>query len=263
LDTAGRIERIRLVDAQRHAGSLALYDGRVVPDRAFFATQRRFAERWAAVASVPIETAYLECTTWYRQAAGLERDFDPAHPEWLRLLAEVAASRDPDAVLHAWARAHERPMRSGPVLDSVWSPEDRTARVHFLAERRPEEQPLADALLPERRRELRDLVIRARAEHPEAEWLRGRSWLYGLEAYRRIFPPVFLAGLAVEAPDLQFLAVWGQLLDHRWRTRPGPSAHLLAAAEAASTTDDLEAAFPIPMWQTRAPLAQVAAAVGV
>jgi hypothetical protein len=233
----------------------------VVPDRAFFATQRRFAERWAAVASVPIETAYLECTTWYRQAAGLARDFDPAHPEWHRLLAEVAASPEPDAVVHAWALAHERTIQPGPVLDFVWDADDRTVRLHFLGERCHAGKPLADGQLPERRRELRALVTRARAEHPDAEWLRGRSWLYGLEAYRRIFPPAFLAGLAVEPPDLQFFAIWGQLLDHRWRTKPDPAARLLAAVEAASTTEELEAAFPIPMWETRAPLAQVAAAL--
>ena len=37
----------------------------MVPDRTFFGVQRRFAERWAVLASVPLETAYLECTTWY------------------------------------------------------------------------------------------------------------------------------------------------------------------------------------------------------
>lgn len=233
----------------------------MIPDREFFATQRRFAERWAAVASVPIETAYLECTTWYRQAAGLDRDFDPAHPDWQRLLGEVAASPDPDSVVHAWAVAHERPIGPGPVLDFVWSAADRTVRVHFLGERSRTERPLGRSQLPERRRELRELVTRAAAAHPDAEWLRGRSWLYGLEAYRRIFPPIFLAGLTVEPPDLQFLACWGQLLDRRWRTKPELAERLLSRVETASTPEELEAAFPLPMQQTRGPLAQVAAAL--
>lgn len=233
----------------------------MVPDRTFFATQQRFAERWAAVASVPIETAYLECTTWYHQVAGLGRDFDPFHPNWQRLVAEVAASSEPDAVVHAWAVARERPVEPGPVLDFAWSAEDRTVRINFLGERSRERSRLSDTHLVDRRRELSDLVMRAANNHPEAEALRGRSWLYGLEAYRRIFPPVFLAGLAVEPPDLQFLAIWGQLLHRDGSSRPEIAAGLLVAADEASTSAGLENAFPVPMWQTRASFVAVAEAL--
>ena len=106
----------------------------MVPDRSFFATQQRFAERWADLASVPIEAAYLECTTWYHQAAGLGRDFDPSHPDWQRLVAEVAVSPEPDAVVHAWAVARSRAVGPGAVLDFAWSAED-TDRTHQLSGR--------------------------------------------------------------------------------------------------------------------------------
>ena len=233
----------------------------VVPDRTFFATQQRFAERWADLASMPIETAYLECTTWYHQAAGLGRDFDPSHPVWQRLVAEVAVSPEPDAVVHAWAVAHKQAVGPGAVLDFAWSADDRTVRVNFLGERSPSSSPLSAMQLPVRKRELRDLVLRAADQHPEAELLRGRSWLYGLEAYRRIFPPVFLVGLEVEPPDLQFLAIWGQLLHRDGTSRPGVAAGLLVAADAAASTTDLERSFPVPMWQTTAPFAAVAEAL--
>ena len=233
----------------------------MVPDREFFAVQRQFAERWAAVASIPVEDAYLECTTWYHQAADLGRDFDPSHVDWQRLLAEVASGPDPDAVVHAWASANEKSFAPGPVLDFSWSAEDREVQLHFIGERSRTGNPLADDQLPERQAELRDLVRRAAAEHPDAEWLRGKSWLYGLASYRRIFPPIFLDGLAEEPPDTQFLAIWGQLLDRRWRTRPDVAAELLARAETAGTTAELEAAFPIPMRLTCVPLAEVAAAL--
>jgi hypothetical protein len=235
----------------------------VVPDRTFFATQQRFAERWADLASMPVETAYLECTTWYHQAAGLGRDFDPSHPDWQRLVAEVAVSPEPDAVVHAWAVAHRQAVGPGAVLDFAWSAEDRTVRINFLGERSRSSSPLSEMRLSERRRELRDLVLRAADRHPEAELLRGRSWLYGLEAYRRIFPPVFLAGLDVEPPDLQFLAIWGQLLYRDGSSRLGNAAGLLVAADAASSTTDLERSFPVPMWQTTAPFAAVADALGI
>ena len=147
----------------------------MVPDRAFFTVQRRFAERWAAIASVPIETAYLECTTWYRQAAGLGRDFDAEHPTWQELVAVVRNAADPDGVVHAAAVRNEPEVSSGPVLDWSWEAEDQTVRIHFIGERSLDGHPLARWHLPERQHELRDLVRGAALEHPEAAWLRGRS----------------------------------------------------------------------------------------
>ena len=176
-------------------------------------------------------------------------------------MAEVAAGADPDAVVHTWARASEKPVAPGPVLDFTWSAEDREVQLIFFGERCRTGDPLGDDQLPERRAELRDLVRRATTEHPDAVRLRGKSWLYGLASYRRIFPAVFLDGLTDGPPETQFLAIWGQLLDRRWRTRPDVAAELLARARTAGTTHELEAAFPIPMRLTRVPLAEVAAAL--
>ena len=231
----------------------------MVPDRAYFGVQRRFAERWAALASVPIETAYLECTTWYLQAAGLGREFDPDHPTWQELVAEVSASADPDGVVHAAALRNEPDVPPGPVLDWSWEADDQCVRLHFFPQRSAEGHPLAQRHLPERRREFRDLLRRAALEHPDAAWLRGRSWLYSIEAYRRIFPDVFIAGLEPLEPDLQFLACWGQLLDGAWRTRTDVASVLLRGIEIASTTDELEAAFPYAMQQSRVPFSSMVA----
>ena len=235
----------------------------MVPDRAYFAVQRRFAERWAALAPVPIETAYLECTTWYHQAAGLGREFDPRHPTWQKLIAEVSDSADPDGVVHAAALRNEPDVPPGPILDWSWDADDHTVRLHFFPQRSADGHPLAHRHLPDRQREFRDLVRRAALEHPDDAWLRGRSWLYSIEAYRRIFPDVFIAVLEPLEPDLQFLACWGQLLDGAWRTRTDVASVLLRGVEVASTTDELEAAFPHPMLQSRVPLSLVVAQVAL
>jgi hypothetical protein len=234
----------------------------MVPDRAYFAVQRRFAERWAALASVPTETAYLECTTWYHQAAGLGREFDPRHATWQKLIAEVSDSADPDGVVHAAALRNEPDVPAGPVLDWSWDADGQTVRLHFFPQRSADGHPLAHRHLPDRQREFRDLVRRAAIEHPGAAWLRGRSWLYSIEAYRRIFPEVFVAALEPLEPDLQFLACWGQLLDGAWRTRNDVASVLLRGVAVASTTNELEAAFPYAMQQSRVPFSSVVAQQG-
>ena len=113
----------------------ALVGSPMVPDRAYFAVQRQFAERWADVASVPIETAYLECTTWYLQAAGLGREFDPDHPTWQKLVAEVRLRPIPMAWSTRLPCGTSRMCRRDR---SSIGPGRRTigaVRIHFFGER--------------------------------------------------------------------------------------------------------------------------------
>ena len=218
----------------------------------FFGLQRRFADRWAELAPCPRDEAYLECTTWYHEVCQLGRDFDPNHPEWVRFLAGLHAAADPDTFVA------ERGQEMAPwtsVFDYAWDPEALTVRLHFLATGVADASPLAPDAVQARQREIRIVIGRALTEHPEAAWVRGRSWLYNLAAYRRLFPPSFIAGLTADEHDLQFLATWGQLVTRRGETRPAMVEPFLERVAAASTTTALEDAFPLRMLETRAPIA--------
>ena len=58
--------------------------------------------------------------------------------------------------------------------------------------------------------------------YAHATAVRGGSWLYHLEAYRRLFPPVYgdsrevLEGIS----HFQGTSSWGQFLDHREGVKP-------------------------------------------
>jgi hypothetical protein len=224
----------------------------MVPDRRYFAIQAAFAERWAAVTGIPLAQAYLECTTWYHQVGQFGRDFDATNRGWLQLMDRLSRTDDRPRVLHRMAIADRRATPDGPVLDYAWDPERAEVRLNFLGERSSgATSPLAISNREARRHELRELVARAMQEHPNARTIRGRSWLYSLEAYRRIFPPVFLANLAPVAPDLQFLACWGQFLDRKGRVRHESADAFLARLAGADTTAALLSAFPYAMLETR------------
>ena len=96
----------------------------MVPDRAFFGVQRQFAERWAAFASVPLETAYLECTTWCLRQPGRVGNSTPSIQPGRELVAEVRNAANPDGVVHAAAARNEPEVSTGPVLDWSWEAED-------------------------------------------------------------------------------------------------------------------------------------------
>ena len=101
--------------------------------------------------------------------------------------------------------------------------EDGRVRMHFYNLDTDEAGgPLAASKMARRKAELAAMVAHIRAAHPQAIGIQGRSWLYNLEAYRRLFPPVYGASrTALDGPPgLQGSSSWGQLIDSREAIRP-------------------------------------------
>lgn len=82
----------------------------------------------------------------------------------------------------------------------------------------------------------------------------GGSWLYNIEAYRRLFPPAFLATAAPEEPEPQFIALWGQFLDHRQQVKPDLASQFRAEFSRQTTLSGLLHSFPYPVLRLECPL---------
>jgi hypothetical protein len=90
-----------------------------------------------------------------------------------------------------------------------------------------------------------------RRDLPEAEAVRGRSWMYNLPAYCRLFPPEYGLSTVVVEPELQFMSLWGQFLDRRWNLRPGPAGLFRERIATAQTLDAVLGSFPLPVLAPR------------
>jgi len=90
----------------------------------------------------------------------------------------------------------------------------------------------------------------------------GGSWLYHLEAYRRLFPPGFLASAQAEEPDARFLALWGQFLDHQGQVKPDMAQRFERAVDRAGSLAELMACFPYPVLRLERPLEEFYAFFG-
>lgn len=106
--------------------------------------------------------------------------------------------------------AHETPNAEGGV------------KIHFYNRDTDDAGgPLAGAKQGRRRAELAAMVRHIAEAHPEATHIKGGSWLYHLDAYRRLFPPSYVTNAAPHpGPHLTGTSVWGQLLDSREEIRP-------------------------------------------
>ena len=131
---------------------------------------------------------------------------------------------DHQGLLYAALELHERRPQcsSSPFGCFSYDPPDEegAVRIHFMPDGRHRRgSPLGGARLPERRAELKALAVEMCRQHPSARQIGGRSWLYNLDAYKRLFPAEYIASIrcAPSAVNPIGSSTWGQVLDYRGR----------------------------------------------
>jgi hypothetical protein len=221
--------------------------GRLYED--YFDLQLRFARRYAGLAAIPRREAISRCTN-LRRRFGLA-DASGAQT-WSRFLDSLPDGAAHDEVLERTMSFHElrgRPAASAFGCFNYDAPDPHgTLRIHFMpGEQHWADSPLGDARLPQRLCELRALFADVRRRHPHARRVQGLSWLYNLAAYKRLFPPEYVASIALPAfaVHLNGSSTWGQVLNHRQEVKVRLRDRVLGNLDA-TTTHAPWRAFPLP-----------------
>jgi hypothetical protein len=177
---------------------------------------------------------------WTRYAAGLDRCASrPNRLEWtVAFFVDVAPK---ESATHSF----------GCFSYELLSP-DHVVRIHFSNRDSADGcGPLARAKADCRISELREMFQFIRAHHSSARTVRGGSWLYNLEAYRRLFPPEYAAStFEPERVRLDGTSSWGQSLDFRGFMKPSVRQALL------DNIGNLDIAAPWKAFPLRALVAQ-------
>jgi len=224
------------------------------PTEQYLDLQLRFAEVLAQRTGRPLgETVALYTNFHRRFGLGLVRGV-PATAAWAHYAARLEALPDHAARL-AWTVDFQRGALETPPPGEhrfgcfACDPPDPAGEVsiHFSNLDRDRQSPLADGKVEQRRDELRALFAFLREAYPAAIAVRGGSWLYHLEAYRRLFPAAYVATRRPpERPlSLQGYSSWGQFLDHRGRVRARPRDAFLANLSRLDP-QRVGVAFPLP-----------------
>ena len=90
----------------------------------------------------------------------------------------------------------------------------------------------------------RPLRAREADPAPAAPGASASSWLYNLDAYRRLFPLSYLATAHVAAGRFQHMPLWGQFVDRHGAIKEEPARQFLERLERQSSPDALEQCFP-------------------
>jgi len=232
--------------------------------RAYFDLQLRFAAALSVRTGLALTGTVTWCTNLHRRfGLGMLRPGVEPAPPWWRYLAGLAERGDHEARLD-WtmtcfaAAPPERPPpgshRFGCFACDAPGP-DGVVKLHFDNVDGDGLSPLHGDKVALRRAELTALFEFVRDRLPAAGSVRGTSWLYHLEPYRRLFPPDYVASKRAPERPLHFhgSSSWGQFLDYRGRVKPTPRAQLL---ENLAQLDParLREAFPLPALLVTAPV---------
>jgi hypothetical protein len=199
----------------------------------YFSLQLKFAACYAIKAAVPLRVAVDRCTnlrrrlnlwgaagqsTWDLFLGGIQ-SMAASPVEQVALCSEFQRSRSCDTFSRSFGCfSYDPPDAYG------------TLRIHFVPPDGVNSSPLASDNSSARRSELQELFAHVQCTEPRATTVRGISWLYNLQAYRRLFPAAYAASIQpVQFPlHLNGSSTWGQVLTWRQEVKPAVRDQLLA-----------------------------------
>jgi hypothetical protein len=226
--------------------------------KAFFDLQLAFAQKVTTLSGRPLPHVLLEYTNLYRRF-GLGRDFDAAHPTWQQYVAGLRDAKDIGEWTYGFYVARGGEPSGPPVVAafgcfSYGRLDDGRIRLHFTNAEANGDSPLARERVGRRLAELTTLFEHVKRSADQPLRVVGASWLYNLEAYRRLFPPTYLATGRVLPGRFRHMPLWGQFLDRRGAVKEQLTRPFLDALERQSNLDDLERCFLFRVLAVQAPV---------
>jgi hypothetical protein len=223
----------------------------------YFDLQLRLAAVMAERTDIPVREAMGLYTNLARRL-GM---FDLSGCEWSAYLDGLEVASDRLAyTLEAFDRADLTLVSPGQSVFGCFAcdPPDGEGRLQIHFQNREfgrDPGPLSSARIDARMAELRAMFGFVQREYPAALQVKGGSWLYNLEAYRRLFPPQYSASRQPrpEPVRLSGTSSWGQMVDYRGLVRPEAKARFVTELARIDVARPWTI-FPLRAQATAAPL---------
>ena len=223
----------------------------------FISVQLAFARRMSELSHRPLEDTLIDCTM-LRTLLNIRVTKETAQESeaWQSFLRGLRNASEPDR----WAYDHylerekdEPPINAQDGFGCFWYSypfrNEPRVRLHFRNADTSGKGALSLERVGVRRHELTRLLRDVREKHTEAETVRGGSWLYNIDAYRRLFPPEYLASAKPVGYELGFWALWGQFLRGGFRPDIEAITRFQTAIAIADSPEECERCFTYEVLQ--------------
>jgi hypothetical protein len=228
----------------------------VIYAKAFFDLQLQFVDKVIVLSDLPLARALLEYTNLYVRF-GLGRDFDPAHPTWQEYLAGLHDAHHSREWTYRFYLTRPEAIVTPTVVAtfgcfSYARLSGGQIRLHFRNAETDGHSPLGIERLDQRLADLTALFEHVkRTQHPPLQVV-GASWLYNLDAYRRLFPVSYLATAHVLDRRFQHMPLWGPFLDRGGEIKESRTRQFLERLERQANLDSLNRCFPFQVLRVEA-----------
>lgn len=204
-----------------------------------------FAERVSEVSGKPIYETLLKYTNLYKVFAIDDWKFNDKNPIWCEFMNEFNASNSRVDTIYNFYK--QRPfLESGFTFFGCFRyeyiPEKNAIHIHFYSHRVAGE--LSKENIKIRKSELHDMFVDIKKKYPQATSVFGFSWLYNVEAYRRLFPAEYLIDPKESTTWFGSLSRWGQFFDGAENLRTEAVESFLECIKHKDSLDELVQCFP-------------------
>jgi len=229
----------------------------VIYAKEFFDLQLTFARTVSALSGLPLTHTLFQYTNLYIRF-GLGRAFDDAHPVWQQFVAGLAHADDAGDWTYRFYLTRDEATAGPSVVASFGCfsyarLSDGRLRLHFRNVDAEGQSPLARDRVPHRMADLTALFAHIKATEPGPRRMVGASWLYNVDAYRRLFPIAYLSTARALTGRFRHMPLWGQFVDRHGAVKAGMTRPFLAQLARQTSVDDLDRCFPLPVLTVEAP----------
>ncbi|MBV7335118.1 hypothetical protein KFU94_44150 [Chloroflexi bacterium TSY] len=234
-------------------------------DKAFFRIQLIFAYKVAEITGEPFNEIIIDHTQ-LRNIYGLYVPrTNPSDPLWQAFMHGLVSCNDLEEET-GWAydfyHTHYDPGRYIENNGVYWGCfyyaypyHDRPAvRLHFIHRDTAGKGVFSKERMGVRIAELTDMFQHIKATHPEAETVIGGSWLYNIEAYRRLFPTRFLVTAQPGQAEPGFWSTWGQFLRRNGRLDEAKAEAFQNCLKQQTTLEVCLSCFPFKTLRLHCPI---------
>ena len=226
----------------------------------FFGLQLTFATKITQLTQRPYQETILNMTVLYR-ILGLDWSLDPQNPVWqkyLKGLHQIDIDADANWSYQFYLKRADRipsydNQHWGCFGYEYWS-ERRLIHLHFWNLDESGYGPLSHQHKEARLTDLRSMFTHIKQMHPDAIAVHGSSWLYNLEAYRRLFPIEFGLSARIDVPQLTARSLWGQFLRYDGRLNEERATVYLDRLNRLEDEHQHAQCFPYQVLLTEAPI---------
>lgn len=218
-----------------------------------FRIQSAFASKASVILHIPLEEALLNYTTFYKRIGVEDWKHEPQNSKWQEFIKEVEnGAESAEAAYSMYMRTvADQGSRDRPrtCFSYDYEDEEKTVSIHFRNNFATKDSPLADSNIQIRQDELMNIFREVKEKYPEAEKVKGGSWLYSYDTYRRLFPPEYTKHLEEMKVGYKGNAIWGQFLQSSGKMNIGREGQFLKAVESVATEKELFDAFPLKFYK--------------